>query len=114
MNLSSTVPACSSSSKNLIDKLTAAGKPASRTRRNSRPDEAPSSQVKLKDIYLGGLMDDSAEKPVAIEENQVLWEFSESQSWSIHEEEVTGKPVAHKKERGDTCGFQYFRKFRES
>ena len=80
MNLSSTIPASSSSAKNLItssdpEKLIAAGKPASRTRRNSRPYEAPTSQVKLKDVYLGGLMDDSAVKLVATEENQVVWEF---------------------------------------
>ena len=70
MNLSLTVPARSSSAKNLSTssdpgKLIAAGKPTSRTRRNSRPDEAPSSQVKLKDEYFGGLMDDSAGKPAA-------------------------------------------------
>ena len=101
MNLSSSVPASSSSAKNPITssnpgKLMAAGKTASRTRRNSKPDEAPSSQVKLKDVYLGGLMGESAGKPVATEENQVLWESSESQSWSIHEDEVTGKLVAYK------------------
>ena len=50
----------SSSAKHLITssdpgKLMAAEKPASKTRRNSRPDEALSSQVKLKDVYLGGL-----------------------------------------------------------
>ena len=38
-------------------------------------------------------------KPVATEENQVLWEFSESESWSMHEDEVTGKLVAYKKAR---------------
>ena len=96
MNLSSTVPASSSSAKNLITssdlvKLIAAEKPAGRTRRISRPDEAPSSQVKLKDENLGGLMDDSAGKPVATEENQVLWEFFVSEFWSVHEDEVTGK-----------------------
>ena len=53
-------------------KLTAAGIPASRTTGNSKPDEAPSSQVKLKDVYLGGLMDDSAVKLVATEENLVF------------------------------------------
>ena len=37
-------------------------------RRNSKSDEAQSSQVKLEDVYLGGLMDDSAGKPVATEE----------------------------------------------
>ena len=52
MNLSSSVPASSSSAKKPITssnpgKLTPAGKTASRTRRNSKPDEAPSSQVKL-------------------------------------------------------------------
>ena len=72
MNLSSTVPASSSSAKKLMissdpGKLMAAGKPASRTRRNSRPDEAPSSQVKLKDVFLGGFTDDSAERAVATE-----------------------------------------------
>ena len=66
MNLSSSVPASSSSAKNPITssnpgKLMAAGRTASRTRRNSKPDEAPSSQVKLKDVYLSGLMDESGE-----------------------------------------------------
>ena len=37
-----------------------------------------------------------AGKLVATEENQVLWESSESKSWSIHEDEVTGKLVAYK------------------
>ena len=32
-------------------------------------------------------------KPVATEENQVLWKFSESESWSVHEDEVTGELV---------------------
>ena len=27
----------------------------------------------------------------------MLWEFSESESWSVHEDEVTGEPVANKK-----------------
>ena len=101
MNLSSTVPASSSSSKNLITssdpgKLIAAGKPASRTRRNSRLDEAPNSPVKLKDVHFGGLMNDSAGKPVATEENQVIRDFSESESSSVHENEVTGELVAYK------------------
>ena len=102
MNLSSTVPASSSSAKNPItssdpEKLMTPGKSASRTRRNSKLDEAPSSQVQLKDVYLGGLMDETAGKLVVTEDNEVLWEFSESGSWSIHEDEVTGKPVAYKK-----------------
>ena len=74
-------------------------KKASRTTRNSKLDEVSSSQVKLKDVYLGRLMDDSAVKPIATEENQVLWEFSESES-CIHENEVSSEPVAYKKSAG--------------
>ena len=118
MNLTSTVSTSSSSAKNQITssdprKLIAAGKLASRTRRNSRPDEAPSSQVKLKDVYLGGLMDDSAEKPVATVESRVLWEFSESESWSVDQDEVTGKPVAYRKSAEKPAAFQNFRKIME-
>ena len=119
MNLSSTVPASSSSAKNLITssdpgKLIAAGKPASRTRRSSRADEAPISPAKLQDVHFGGLMDDSAGKPVATEENQVLRDFSESESSSVHENEVTGEFCCIQKQCGETCGFQNFRKFRKS
>ena len=39
----------------------------------------------------------TAGTPIATEENQVLWEFSASESFSIHEDEVTGEPVAYKK-----------------
>ena len=45
-------------------------------------------------------MDDSAGKPVATEENQVLWEFSESESSSVHENEVTSEAVVYKKSAG--------------
>ena len=73
MNLSSTVPVSSSSVKSPItssdyEKLMAPGKSASRTRRNSKLDEAPSSQMQLKDVYLGGLMDETGGKLVATEE----------------------------------------------
>ena len=62
MILSSTVPASSSSAKNPIaskrpEKLTASGKYESKVRRNSKPDAASSSQVELKDVYFGGLME---------------------------------------------------------
>ena len=88
MTLSSTVPASSSSAKDPIaskspEKLIASGKPESRVRRNSKPDAASSSQVKLQDAHLGGLMENVAGKPVAIDENQVLWEFFDSESWAI-------------------------------
>ena len=39
-------------------------------------------------------MDRVAGKPAATDKGQESWEFSESESWSIHEKEVTGKPVA--------------------
>ena len=97
--------ASSSSSKDPIAskspvKLMASGKPESRVRRNSKPDAASSSQVKLQDAYLGGLMEKIAEKPVATDANQVLWEFSESESWSNHESEVTEKLDTHEAATG--------------
>ena len=106
MNLASTVSASSSSVKSPIAsespvKLIASGKSESRVRGNSKPDTASSSQVKLQDAYLGGLLDKVAGKPVVTEENQVLWEFSESESWSNHEDEVKGKPVADKNAQGN-------------
>ena len=62
MNLSSTVSASSSSAKDPIASkslgiLRVSGKPDARERRNSKPDAASSSQGRLKDAHLGGLMD---------------------------------------------------------
>ena len=64
MNLSSHVPTSSSSAKSPIASkgpgiLTATGKPESRMRGNSKSDTASSSQVRLQDACLGGLMDHS-------------------------------------------------------
>ena len=42
----------------------------------------------------GGLMDRVAGKLAATDKRQESWEISESESWSIHEKEVTGKLVA--------------------
>ena len=39
-------------------------------------------------------MAEVAVKPVATDKSQEYWEFSESESWSNHEKEVTGKLVA--------------------
>ena len=58
-------------------------------RRNSKSDAASSSQVVLKDTYLGGLMD-TATGDV---------DFSESETGS--EEDVTGRPVAYKTATGE-------------
>ena len=105
MNLSSHVPTSSSPAKSPITssdlgKLIATGKPASRTRRNSRPDEAPSSQVRLKDEHLGRMMDDSAGKHVATKEESGGVDFSEC--WSLREDEVTGETGCFKDSYGET------------
>ena len=97
MNLSSTVSASSSSAKDPIaskgpGKLIASGKPDARERRNSKSDAGSSSQARLKDAYLGGLMDTATGKPVATKEESGDADLSESETGS--EEDVTGKPVA--------------------
>ena len=56
------------------------GKPDARVRRNSKPDAASSSQGRLKDAYLGGLMAEVAVKLAATDESQESWVFSESES----------------------------------
>ena len=94
MNLCSHVPTSSSSASSPIASkspgiLTASGKLESRMRRNSRPDAASSSQARLQDAYLGGLMATATEKPVATKDP------SEPETGS--EEDVTGKPVACKR-----------------
>ena len=62
---------------------------------NSKPDAASNSQGRrVKDAYLCGLMVQVAEKLATTDHSQESWEFSESDSWSNHEEEVSGKPVA--------------------
>ena len=99
MNQSSHVPTSSSSSKSPIaskspGELIAQGKPESRMRGNSESDAASSSQARLKDAYLGGLMDTATEKPVATKEEPGDVDLSESETGS--EEDVTGKPFAYK------------------
>ena len=101
MNLTSTVSTSSLSvnhpiaSRSLGILKASTGKPEARARRNSKPDAASSSQGRLKDAYLGGLMAGVAEKPAATEKSQESWEVSlEPESWSYHEREVTEKPVA--------------------
>ena len=99
-NLTSTVSTSSSSVNHPIASKSAwilratTGKPDARARRNSKPDAASSSQGRLKDAYFGGLMAEVAGKPAATEKSEESWEFSESETPSDHEEEVTGKPEA--------------------
>ena len=104
MNLCSHVPTSSSSAKSPIaskspEILIATVKLESRMRRNSKSDAASSSQVRLQDAYLGGLMDTATEKPVAIKEESGDVDFSESDTWSF-QEDVTKRPVAHKTPTG--------------
>ena len=100
MNLASPVSTSSSSVNHPITSRSpgilkaSTGKPDARARIDSKPDAASSPQGRLKDAYLGGLMVEVAEKPAATDKSQESWEYSESESWSNHEKEVTGKPVA--------------------
>ena len=100
LNLTSTVSTSSSSLDHPIASRSpgilkaSAGKPDATARRKSKPDAASSSQGRLKDTYLGGLMVEVAEKPAATDESQESWEFSDSDSWNSHQKEVTVKPVA--------------------
>ena len=99
MNLSSHVPTSSPSAKSLIASkspgiLTATGKPKSKMRRNSKSDASSSSQARLEDAYLGGLMDTATGKPVDTKEESGDVDLSESETES--EEDVTGKPNTFK------------------
>ena len=100
INLSSHVPTSSSSTKSPIASkspgiLIATGKPESRMRRNSKSDAVSGSQVRLQDAYLGGLMDTATVNAATKEESGDV-DLSESETWSLHEEEVTGRLVAYK------------------
>ena len=90
MNLSSTVSASSSSAKDLIASE-GLEKPDVRERRNSKPDAASSSQVRLQDACLGGLMDRVAGKLAATDESQELWEFLDLNHGAIMRKKLQGK-----------------------
>ena len=67
-------------------------------RRNSKSDAASSCYVKLQeDAYIGGLTDKAL---VATKQESGVVDLSESEIWSFHEEEVTGKPVGTKQLQG--------------
>ena len=103
MNLSSHVPTSSSSAKSPIVSqrpgiLIATEKTEGRMRGNSESDAASSSQARLQDAFLGGLMDNATGKLVATKEDSGDVDLSESETGS--EENVTRKPVAHKRASG--------------
>ena len=79
-NLSSHVPTSSSSAKSPIASkspgiLIATGKPESKMRRNSKSDAASSSQARLKDAYLGGMIDKATGNLSQQKRNQGMWTF---------------------------------------
>ena len=99
MNLSSHVQTSSSSAKSPIASkspgiLIATEQLEIRMRRNSKSHAASSSQARLQDAYLGGLMDTATTKPVATKEESGDVDLFESETGS--EEDVTGRPVAYK------------------
>ena len=103
MNLSSHVPTSSSSAKSPIASKSPGifidtEKPESRIRRNSKSDAASSSQARMLDAYFGGLMDTATVKPVATKEESGYVDPSES--GTVSEEDVTGKPVPHETATG--------------
>ena len=82
-NLSSHGPTTSSSAQSPIASkspgiLIATVKLERRMRGNSESDAASSSQARLKDAYLGGLMDTATGKPVATKEESGDVDLSES------------------------------------
>ena len=48
----------------------------------------------MKDAYFNEMMVEVAGKLAATDNSQESWEVPESQFWSNHEQEVTGKPVS--------------------
>ena len=66
-------------------------------RRNSKSDAASSSQARLQDAYLGGLMETATVKPVATKEESGDVDRSESETWSFQDDAITGRPSACKK-----------------
>ena len=77
MNLFSHVPTSSPSAKDLIASKSSviliATVKTEKMRRNSQSDAAWSSQARLQDAYLDGLMDTATVKPVATTQDQGMW-----------------------------------------
>ena len=69
-------------------------------RKNSKSDAASSSQARLQDAYLDGLMDTATEKPVSSKEESGDLDLSESETWS-QEDAMTGNPSAHETAPGN-------------
>ena len=59
--------------------------------------------MRLQDANLGGLMDTTTGKLVATNEESGDVDLSESETWSLHEEEVTVRLVAFQTAKGNPC-----------
>ena len=100
MNLTSAVSTSSSSVNHPIASKSpgilkaSSGKPDARARRNSKPDEASCSQGRLKDAYFSRVNGCSSGETCRDREKSGIVECTESEPWSNHEKEVTGKLVA--------------------
>ena len=99
MNLSSHVPASSSSAKSPIaskspEKITATEKRESRTRRNSKSDAASSSQVWLQDAYLVGSMDTATGRNLSQQKrSQGMWTFPNLKPGVFKKKQWRGNPL---------------------
>ena len=97
MNLSSHITAISSSAKSPIASQKVLGysyllgNSARKMRINSKSDAASSSEARLQDAYLGGLMEKATVNSVATKAESRDVDPSESQSGS--EEDKTGRPI---------------------
>ena len=74
--------------------LTATGKPESRMRRTSKSDAALTSEVRLKDAYLGGLIEKQRGNPShQEEEDSEDSDNPDAEIWYYKEKQVTEEPV---------------------
>ena len=105
MNLSSHVPTISSSANSPIASkspgILIAANLKTGWRRNSKSDAASSSQVRLQDAYLGGLMHTAMVKLVAAKEESGDADFSESETWNFQEVAVLVRLIAYKSATGN-------------
>ena len=119
MNLSSHVPASSSTAESPIASqsqgmLIATGNAESRMRRNSKSDAASSSQVRLQDAYLGWLMDTATEKLVATKAESGDVDLSESETLEFSRRHSDWETHCFLKGLGETRCIQKIRPPRKS
>ena len=105
MNLSSIVPTSSSSATSPI----ASKSPRMPMRINPNSfDAASTSQVRLQDAYLGGLMETATERPVASGEESGDMDNSEAEIWYCKGKKLRGNPLPIKIKLGRNPCIQFF------